>query len=201
MIRSLFVAIALALGLSWASANEGKSQDQPIVFWKTVGSWGVWVDRRIGNNCFIATEYGDDTIFRLGFLSDEYRSPAYFAVGNMNWQSLEEGKDYDLTIQMDNREPWRAQARAMKGKQGEIPYLSVEAGEYEFFEEFVRKHSLTISYKGQVVVRLNLRGSAAAMREMLACQEAIREDAKKAPAQPKQDPFEGVTSSKDPFQL
>lgn len=201
MIRALFVAIALVLGLSWAHANEEKSKDQPVVFWKAVGNWGVWVDRTVGNGCFIATEYGDDTIFRLGILSEEYGSPAYFAVGNRNWQSLEEGKDYDLTLQMDNREPWRAQARAMKGRKGEIPFLMAEAGEYEFFEEFIRKHSLTVSYKGQVVVRLNLKGSAAAMREMMACQDAINEDAKKAPAAPKQDPFKGVSSSKDPFQL
>ena len=67
--------------------------------------------------------------------------------------------------------------------------------------EFMRKHSLTIGYQGTVVVTLDLKGSAAAMRELLACQDIVEAEAKTAPPAPRKDPFEDVSSPKDPFAL
>lgn len=199
MIKTILVTTALALGLQPAGADEKQAGSPSVALWKEVGHWSVWVDRTLGNACFIATEFEDFTILRVGFLGAAYNAPAYVAVGNENWKSLEAGKDYELVIQMDRREPWRAEASVLKDEK--IPFLIAEAGEVEFFREFMRKHSLTISYKGNVVVSLDLKGSAAAMQEMLRCQETLDDNAKDAPAALKKDPFEGVSSPKDPFAL
>lgn len=192
--------VILAFGLESANANEEDTGDQTVAFWKTVGHWTVWVDRTLGNACFIATTFEDFTVLRLGFVRVDRNVSAYIAVANEQWKSLEEGKDYKLVIQMDGREPWHAEASVMRIG-GKVPFLIAEASEAEFFREFMRKHSLTISYKGTVVVTLDLKGSAAAMRELLTCQETFEAEAKRVPDAPKKDPFEGVSSQKDPFAL
>ncbi|MGI6856310.1 hypothetical protein [Mesorhizobium sp. 1B3] len=200
MIRAIVIAVMLAFGLASSNANEEGAVDQSVAFWKSVGHWTVWVDRTVENGCFIATAFEDSTVLRLGFVGIDRNLFAYIGVGNEQWKSLEEGKDYELVIQMDGRNPWRAEASVMKIG-GKVPFLVAEASEAEFFKEFMRKHSLTISYKGTVVVTLDLKGSAAAMRELLTCQETFEAEAKRVPDAPKKDPFEGVSSQKDPFAL
>jgi hypothetical protein len=121
----------------------------------------------------------------------------------MNWASIESGKDYDLTIQIDNGSSWNSPASGFRF--GGLPSLIVNTNQIDFLDQFMRKHSLQVYFNGQRILNLSLRGSNAALQEMGYCQNAVDSYlGKYKPSARKTDPFaEGNVSpaAKDPFDL
>lgn len=170
------------------------------VLWKEVRGWLVYSDKTVDNYCYMVTVFDEYTLLRIGFWNGDSRDLAYVAVGNPNWKSIEEGKDYEITYQFDNLPPWRASA-AVWISSG-VPFLHTTVDDVGFFDELIRKHSLSIFYQGRTVAKLSLSGSAAASRELALCQQAHTRPTAPAPA-PK-DPFQGTSTSpnaKHPFAL
>lgn len=188
----MLAATALLLGLSGSAvANE------ETIEWGSVGNWGIFVDKTLGNSCYLTTAYVDGTFFRLGFTERDAKFPMYVGIGNRDWQSLEIGKDYDVQLQLDNLNIWNAPASA--GSIGGIPFLFVNTDQVQFVDEFMRRHTLRVHFGGREILRLNLQGSNAAAVEMLRCQNAV---VNHLPPAPKNDPFSGVSSPSkrnDPF--
>jgi hypothetical protein len=170
------------------------------VLWKEVRGWLVYSDKTVNNYCYMVTVFDEYTLLRIGFWNGDSRDLAYVAVGNPNWKSIEEGKDYEITYQFDNLPPWRASAAVWMSSG--VPFLHTTVNDVGFFDELIRKHSLSIFYQGRTVATLSLSGSAAASRELALCQQAHTRPTAPAPA-PK-DPFQGTSTSpnaKDPFAL
>lgn len=127
----------------------------------------------------------------------------YLAFGNGNWKSLEPGKDYPIEIQFDRNPVWNATAQAIDF--GGVNFLSVFTTDVNFAEEFSRKLGMRATFNGREVAALALKGSALAVSEMLACQEAVNAAAaaQNAP-QPPKDPFAAAPDKRnanDPFEL
>ena len=154
------VAAALAAGPAAAQETE---------HWGTARGWDVRVDSTLGNGCFILAGFEDGTVFRLGF--DRTDDSAYMMVGNDDWGSIGEGKDYELEIRMDRASPWSAPATGVRIDGS--PFLYIPLDEADFVEEFMRKHTLAIDHDGDEVVRLSLEGSSAAIVEMVECQDKV----------------------------
>lgn len=156
----IVVAAALAAGPAAAQDTEQ---------WGTARGWDVRVDSSMGDGCFVLAGFEDGTVFRLGF--DRTDDSAYLMVGNDDWSSIEEGKDYALEIRMDRAAPWEAPATGVRLDGS--PFLFIPLDEADFVDEFMRKHTLAIDYDGTAVAHLSLEGSSAAIVEMVECQEKV----------------------------
>lgn len=175
--------------------------DQAIPY-KSVNGWDVLVDKTLGNACFISTSYDTGIVLRMGFDFSGTTRQIYMALGNDNWKSLEEGKDYPIEIRFDNNPVWSATASAKTV--GSINFLVVTSTNANFAEEFARKLRMRASFQGREIAHLRLSGSSRALDALLECQKIV-DDALKpaAPPQPK-DPFStapNVKSANDPFEL
>ena len=195
-MRSLF-ALWLLAGI--ALTTQAFAAAEETALWKTVGNWGVYIDRTMRYQCFTSILYEDYTFFRIGIEQPGSPEALYVSLGNPNWESLEEGKDYDLLLQINDDARWRSPARAIKI--GTVPALVVVTSQADFVEQLMRKHSLQVWFNNQRILNLSLQGSSAALREMLACQTEVDNYLGSRQAAPK-DPFSGAAapeSKKDPF--
>ena len=173
------------------------------ILWKSVGGWSVLMDPSTGNGCYVTIAYEKGTTLRLGFDFSRQQRGIYLAFGNGNWKSLEPGKDYPIEIQFDRNPVWNATAQAIDF--GGVNFLSVFTTDVNFAEEFSRKLGMRATFNGREVAALALKGSALAVSEMLACQEAVNAAAaaQNAP-QPPKDPFGAAPDKRnanDPFEL
>jgi len=175
------------------SASSVEAQDS--IPWGSgeVKGWKVAVDTTLGNGCFIATVFDGDTVLRLGIDATDYSY--YFMIGDPDWQSLEDGKEYDLEFHMGRKTPWEALATGLR--MGDLPTLVVSSGEFSFIDEFASQRNIRVNFEGNQIANLSLAGSYAAVTEMVACQVAMGEGAS-SPAQNTSDPFR-KPSGKDPF--
>ena len=163
-----------ALGLFFSCFGQGiaAESDQPV-HWKDVQGWSVYSDRSNGNACYMFSIFEGGTALRLGFNGPENPSRSYLAIGDVDWASIEDGKDYDISIRMDRESPWTATAQGML--RGEIRFLVIQNLNVDFFDEFARKLGVQFFYEGKQIAHLSLRGSYAALSEMLECQSVINE--------------------------
>ena len=162
--KILALAILLLAMPSLAHAEKSTAWIRP-----TVGNWDIFVDSSLGNGCFIIATYELGTVLRLGF--NRIDSNAYLMIGHRDWNSLEVGKDYEITIKFDRAAPWKATATGVKI--GTITMLQAETDKPAFITDFMRKLGMTVTYRNREIASLSLRGSSAAISEMLRCQEVM----------------------------
>jgi len=114
------------------------------------------------------------------------------------WRSIENGKDYELYLQLDNAQSWRSPARATRIDG--VPFLVFGADQVDFVEELMRKHFLKVHYEGRMILNLSLQGSYAALQEMGVCESTIAEYRSPGSVS-NSDPFKGERASNkaDPF--
>lgn len=187
MKRGLYLGAAMSLcSLTAAEASD-------TVPWtpSSVQGWDLFVDRTLNNGCFIIAYFEGNTAFRIGF--NRKANTAYLIVADDDWKSLEVSKEYEIGIQFDRQVPWEVTAEAIQ--MGEQIALWAQTQKVEFLDEFVRKHGMTVSYKNRTIASLSLKGTAAAISEMVVCQDAM--DGKTS----QNDPFQSSSDSgNDPFQ-
>ena len=166
------------------------------VRWGKVSGWDILVDTTLGNGCFIFTIYDGGTALRLGFDPDE--GGAYLMIGNGKWASIEDGKDYDIEIRMDRDSPWRATATGVDFDG--LPLLMASTDEPNFVIDFMKKNTLQVRYQNQTIATLSLKGTYAAVAEMLKCQDYVDAHGVAGRA-PFADPFANGSRSSvsDPF--
>lgn len=188
LVAAVFVAGA-------ASATDS-------ILWKNLNGWSVYMDPTLGNGCYVATGYDDGTMLRLGFNFTTAQPTIYLALGNANWKSLEDGKDYPIQIQFDRNAAWDATATVFSID--ETKYLGVSTTDVNFADEFRRKLSLKATFQGREVAHLRLNGSSSAITEMLNCQTTVNAYTSKNSGPKPVDPFEAkppAEAAKDPFAL
>lgn len=180
--------------LTFASITFGSNafaENTPL--WKKVGLWDVRVDQSLGNGCFLVLDFDNGTIFRLGF--NPLNDNAYIMIGNIDWRSIEHGKEYNIKIQFDDALPWTGTATGTE-MSADLTMLLQVVDETEFLLEFMRKNILAVYYQGNVITRISLRGSYAAGTELLNCQTKFRDYDKRNKTT---DPFSSQSKKKDPF--
>ncbi|RWH18169.1 MAG: hypothetical protein EOQ75_21960 [Mesorhizobium sp.] len=194
-----FAALFL-LGSTVDAVSQSNSQpNQETALWRNVGTWGVYIDKTTDYRCFIATLYEDNTVFRVGFQGPTSNSALYVSLGNVNWTSIEAGKDYDLILQIDNEAGWPSPATGFRF--GSIPALVIGTNQTGFVDQLMRKHSLRVLFNGRQILNLSLRGSNDALAEMANCQNQVDAYLGRKDGAPT-DPFAGAVASpspKDPF--
>lgn len=182
MFRKL---LALACGLCCAAAPGASAQE--TMLWRTVGQWQIRVDKSLGYGCFLIGSYTRGTVLRIGI--DQQNGNGYVMVGNEAWRSLQVGHQYELALRFDGLSPWRGKATARRIGSGDMVFLHLPFDRTRFLVELARRLNLTIFYNGDVVTQLPLRGTNAAVQEMIRCQQTA--DAARRNNRPQGDPFAG----------
>lgn len=184
-------AAGLALGLIAATSASAE-----VTKWKTVGGWDVsFYSEQAG--CLAMAQFTEGTTFFIGFDTSGEAILMDITLIDDRWASLEEGKEYEITVQFGNESPWTLDMDARR--YGESPGLAIlidASGEQatRFVDEFQRKSEMTWTYRGNQLGRFTLRGSRRAFDEAVACQKSYNNA-----VQSVADPFAASTSSDDPF--
>ncbi|SFB53007.1 hypothetical protein SAMN03159496_04733 [Rhizobium sp. NFR07] len=201
MSRCMFIALLLVCSVTPAAAQQA-------IPWKSSGDWDILMDQTMGNACYVTAAYEDGTVIRLGFNFLENERTMYLAIGNAKWKSLEDSKDYEISVTFDNRTPWKA--AAVGSDFASAKWLFINGLKGSFANEFARKHSVRVHYNGREIVNLRLKGSSKAIDEMIACQTTVNEVTSGKPQQPTtpapspQDPFSAAPNTRnasDPFDM
>ena len=180
MLRRLLL---LACGLSCFAPSAALAQDTPL--WRAVGPWQIRVDASLGYGCFLVGSYTQGTLLRIGI--DQQNGNGYVMIGNEAWRSLQIGNQYDLALRFDGAAPWRGRATARRIGNGDMVFLYLSFDRARFLVELARRNNMAIYYQGAVVTSLPLRGTYAAVQEMLNCQRAA--DIARKSNRPPGDPF------------
>ena len=194
--QHVLVALASAAGLLGFGFGLAPAAAADAVRWGKVAGWDILIDTTLGNGCFIFTIYDGGTALRLGFDPDE--GDAYLMVGNQKWASIEHGKDYDIEIRMDRDAPWEATATGVDFDG--LPLLMASTDQPNFLIDFMKKNTLEVRYLNKSIATLSLKGTFAAVGEMLKCQDYVDVHGVGGRA-PYADPFGsgGRSTASDPF--
>lgn len=159
------VAIACVLGGGAVAATD-------TVFWAKRGDWIVMIDRTLESGCYASRIFETGMAIRIGLnRADE---SGLLLIGNDSWKSLKGDRIYPLTFDFDTGLRWTLEASPVSlGQSGETRFLSVTLHEGAFLWEFSRAGSVDVSYRGAAVAALPLNGSYDAIREVVACHEAV----------------------------
>ncbi len=182
MLRRLLL---LACGLNCFAISGAVAQE--TLLWRSVGQWQIRVDKSLGYGCFLVGSYTRGTVLRIGI--DQQNGNGYVMVGNEAWRSLQVGSRYDLALRFDSAAPWRGRATARRIGSGDMVFLYLSFDRSRFLVELARRLNMTIYYQGEFVTQLPLRGTYAAVQEMLNCQRAA--DIARKSDRPPGDPFAG----------
>jgi hypothetical protein len=181
--------IVTAALLSAAMIGSAVAADDTVPWGDgSVAGWDIAIDQTLGCGCYILASFDGDTIVRIGF--DPSNSDYYLMLADADWKSIEADKEYDLTLTMGHRQPWDATATGMM--MGDQPTLMVRSTDTDFLDEFSSQQSIKVEYSGDQIANLNLTGSAAAIREMITCQDTVNQASKGSG-----DPFKKTAA--DPF--
>ncbi|MDT8857717.1 hypothetical protein RNZ50_22255 [Paracoccaceae bacterium Fryx2] len=140
---------------------------QGLVAWDTTAGWDVLIDPSLGNGCLIQSEFTDGSVVRIGF--DLTEGMGYVTAFNEAWGAIEEGKTYPVSFTLDSEE-YEAEAKGiyLEGVPGADIYFDNE----EFLFDIAARQTMVLSHDGAEVMSIDLTGSAAALTDAIACQEA-----------------------------
>lgn len=120
-----------------------------------------------------------------------------FIIGDEDWLSLEIGKLYPLEVEFGNKVPWEGDADALFIGDT-LPAIRLPVGSdnsVDFATELMQMTTVKVRYSGKELAHLSLRGSYAAMLEVLNCQENMNNRNNKNI----DDPFSLPSAGDDPF--
>ncbi len=192
------IRVAAIVG-SLLLASPTPADANKTVMWKKVGTWIIGVDQSVGNGCFLSAVTQRGTAFRFGF-SFRNKGGIFVLIGNKDWASIEEGKDYKMVLQFDQRPAWKWHSAGVPMQSGDT-YLYGPAMEADFFNEMAKSHLMSVTYQGRHVAQLNLKGSYVALQELANCQQAMNATGA-TKRETLKDPFatdQSLRSKKDPF--
>jgi hypothetical protein len=175
-----------------------RSRADDTVEYAHIGSWTIGIDPTLGNGCFALGQWKGGTVLRLGFdLSDG--GSLYFIFGNPEWQSVEYGKSYRVSISFGDETPWDGKATGISFDPPENqPFLSLGIADDQapvFIREFMEENTIVATYEDREVFRLRLQDAERTGNKLLECQNSIDNPS------PDDDPFRARPTSRrsDPF--
>jgi len=178
---ALFAAMVMALLAVAPAAAQ-------IRLWKKVGEWNVHPHATLG--C-IAVRDTADGLF-LSFSLDPRDDRTIVTIGNRKWQSIKDGQAYEVVLHLPPAPPWATTARGIRGKDSSLPILGAVGASREYLDRFARASSFELEYRNEIIGRVDLTGSSAAIAALLECRRSGGEQppsvAPVAPAPPSAAP-------------
>lgn len=134
-----------------------------------VRGWTIAIDTTLGGGCFMYSIFDGAASARIGF--DLTAGNLYLLLADIDWNSIADSQSYEIDLQMGNKPVWSA--AAVGGRMGDVPTLLVTSTDSAFMEEFASQSSIKVWYKNKEIMHLSLKGSMAALNEVLRCQDAV----------------------------
>lgn len=162
--RLVFLAVWSAAVLIGhiATAAERLKIDEPF---GAVDAWTVGFNRG-AEGCLASTTYSDETTAWIGV--DGPDDSIYFALTNPNWQSIQEGKQYQIRIASVGGGRWHGDFFGTS-HQSEKGIIATGLKE-NFVKDLIRSPGIAVYLGSALIAKLNLEGSPAAFSTMLQCQ-------------------------------
>jgi hypothetical protein len=134
-----------------------------------VRGWTIAIDTTLGGGCFMYTIFDGSASARIGF--DLSAGNIYLILADLDWTSINSDESYSIDLQMGKRPVWSAAATG--GRLGDVPTLTVTSSDSAFMEEFASQSNIGVFYNDDQIMNLSLKGSMAALNELLRCQDAV----------------------------
>lgn len=142
------------------------AQAQNLVTMGTVGVWDIMVDPVVGNGCLIMASFEDGSDVRIGF--DAENEAGYVLALNHGWDGVVEDQIYTVTLDVDGSQyEGEGTGTVIDGKPG----VDIAFEDVEFLMDVASKNTLSLINHGETVMAIDLKDSAAALVEAIACQE------------------------------
>ncbi len=162
-------ALAAPLTATLLAPRPNKAQGA-IERWKIVEQWFVGYDKSL-KGCFIAMTHGPGAEIRVGRAAsgDNY----YFSLENKAWTWIEDGRPYDLRLQLKQDVDEKVSAIGAKPRDGKSPpSLRLTKLTRDFVDRFSTSSDLTVIRGEEAIESVRPKHTVAALREMDACQKA-----------------------------
>jgi hypothetical protein len=155
--------LCAAVLLSLAAASPIHALD--LVQWGTAGDWVVLQDPNKDNACLTQVSLSDGTLMRIG-LEDKGKK-GFLATFNPAWKNLKNNNKYQVGYALDGTVfEGAAEGKEVNG----VPGAQVTYDNVDFLADLAEKKTMTFSFEGAEILKIDLRGSEDAIKAMLACQ-------------------------------
>jgi hypothetical protein len=157
------IAAIFALGLAMATPALAVE----LTEWGTSGDWVILQDPNHGNDCLAQVSYSDGSMLRMGF--QDKGKKGFLATFNTAWKEFKLDHRYPVTYMLD-QDLFEGEARGVDA--GGVPGAQVHFEDVNFLVDLAKRETLTFMSNGAEVVKISLKGSDEALKQVLACQEA-----------------------------
>lgn len=157
-----------------------KAENRPgTELFNEAGDWLIMTDYTMAGSCFVVKYFNDGTILRL---SNDTRfslqnGGGFMLLTNPAWVSVTSGREFNVSFQFGQFEPWSAVASVMELGGFNWLHVSFDRENGQLLKrELAQSDAMRVSRDGKLVVSLDIEGSAKAVDQMNACQKASNTD-------------------------
>lgn len=154
----------------------GSPNNQPEK-WKTLDHWLVAYDTD-WRGCYIKGRYHD---LRLGH--SDAAGGFYILAEDRDWKWVETGGRYDVVLRLNSYPERRVVMQGIPASQRALPGLLLPQKDRTYIDDFAGSNELAIERNGELIARITLRHTGAALREMDECQQAHKAKGGSGPRQ------------------
>ncbi len=153
----------------------GTAAPAQVQAWTTIGQWQVYFDPA-AYGCVARAQYHDGLEFFIG-LDTREETRLYVMLTNENWETIEDGATYDLSINFIGGFTWHLEMDAtnkngFKSLRSDIPTYTDEA--HKFANDFSKSGAMDWIYDGAPIGEMMLSGSDLVLDEVTFCTEHYR---------------------------
>ena len=152
------------LALSLACATPIYALD--LTQWGTSGDWVILQDPNHDNACLAQATFSDGSLLRMGF--QDKGKKGFLATFNPAWKEFKLDHKYPVTYLLDANS-YEGEARGVEA--GGMHGAQVHFESIDFLVDLATKYTLTFMEKGVEVVKIDLKGSDEALKQVIACQD------------------------------
>jgi hypothetical protein len=150
--------------LGFAAAPGTSAPPGPPEKWKSLDGWWVGYDAS-RRGCFIKTRFDD---LQLG---SDAAGGFYILIENRNWKWIEKDRQFEVVLRLNPYPERRVTMRGVSGTARQLPGLLLPEKDRAYIDNFAGSNELTIERNGDLVGRVSLSHTGAALREMDECQK------------------------------
>ncbi len=133
--------------------------------WGTSGDWVILQDPNHDNDCLAQATFTDGSLVRMGLVDSGKKG--FLATFNPAWKEFKLDRKYPVTYMLD-ADTFEGEARGVEANG--MPGAEVHYENIDFLVDLAMRESMTFMSNGAEVVKIGLKGSEEAWKQVLVCQ-------------------------------
>ncbi|WP_422001790.1 hypothetical protein [Reyranella sp.] len=146
-------------------ASPVSAADGEVEPWGRVEAWEIMVDKTLADGCFAVRTYSDGTDLRIGF--DMRSRQLYLSFYADALQVVRSGRMHTLEFVFDDAV---RHVRPMAAVPSQGRTVMIDTLDRPFVADFVKRTTLSVSFRAMEATRIPLAGNAAMLLALLECQ-------------------------------